>query len=315
MTLKAVFAVTEIGPEAAAGDYFTAMELGTALEARYNWQIDYRPKSEDWYDLAGVDVLIVMVDEYELPLIRHAAPGLITIAWARNWFERWCDHFWITDYSLLLASSRLALSYMSQRTGKLTRLLRIATNSARFNTDQRWATPKLDYVFTGSYWQSARDIVKALAAVPSHFHGAIYGRHWEKLPELAHLNRGFIAYSRIHEIYQQAAVVIDDANHVTKAWGAANSRVYDALAAGCLVITNAESVSQEVFGGRLPVYQHPEDLARLLEMYLADDERRKRLVNELRFVVLKQHSYSHRAFELNLHLQLMAKKRNRTEGL
>jgi hypothetical protein len=40
-------------------------------------------------------------------------------------------------------------------------------------------------------------------------------------------------------VYRQAAIVIDDANHVTKTWGAANSRVFDALAAGCLVITNS----------------------------------------------------------------------------
>jgi hypothetical protein len=48
------FAVTETGPEAAAGDYFTAIELGAALQARFGWQIDYRSKGEGWYDLAGV---------------------------------------------------------------------------------------------------------------------------------------------------------------------------------------------------------------------------------------------------------------------
>ena len=201
MTIKVVFAVTETGPEAAAGDYFTALELGTALEARYGWQVDYFPKGDSWYDLAGVDVLITMVDEYELPLIRHAAPSLITIAWARNWFERWCDRPWIGDYSLLLASSRQAISYMSQRTGKLTRLLRIATNPARFNANQRGPTPEMHYVFTGSYWQSARDITTALIAIPPHFRGAVYGRHWEDVPKLADLHRGFISYDRILEVY------------------------------------------------------------------------------------------------------------------
>ncbi len=131
------FAVTETGSDAAAGDYFTAIELGSALQARFGWQIDYRPKGEGWYDLAGVDLLVVMVDDYELPAMRKAAPHLITIAWARNWFERWCEHSWIADYGLLLASSRCAADFMGLRTGKRPRLLRIATNPEHFNTDER----------------------------------------------------------------------------------------------------------------------------------------------------------------------------------
>lgn len=306
--LKLAFAVTETGPEAAAGDYFTALELGTALQERYGWQIDYRPKGDGWYDLAGVDVLVAMVEDYELPAIRHAAPGLITIAWARNWFERWCEHPWITDYSLLLASSRRATDYMSQRTGKLARLLRIATNPVRFNTDQRPATPTLDYVFTGNFWQAQRDIVAALAAVPKHLRGAIYGKHWGQMPDLVHLNRGFVPYGQLHEVYRQAAIVIDDANHVTKDWGAANSRVFDALAAGCLVITNSQSVSVEIFEGQLPVYERPEDIPVLLDYFLNNMETRTRLTAKLRSMVLSRHCYAHRAFEFDLQLKLLQLK-------
>ena len=194
--MKLAFAVTEVGPDAAAGDYFTALELGTGLQARYGWRIEYRPKGDDWYDLAGVDLLVAMVEDYELPAIRHAAPGLITIAWARNWFERWCDHPWIADYDLHLASSRRAADFMSQRIGKRVRLLRIATNPERFNSDHRPATPSLDYVFTGNYWQSERDIVAALEmlqALPTPLRGAIYGKHWDSVPALADLNRGFVS--------------------------------------------------------------------------------------------------------------------------
>jgi glycosyltransferase involved in cell wall biosynthesis len=314
MTITLAFAVTETGPEAAAGDYFTALELGMALQARFGWQIEYRAKDEGsagWYDLLGVDLLVVMVEEYELPAIRQASPHLVTIAWARNWFERWCEHPWIADYDLHLASSRRAADFMSQRTGKLARLLRIATYPARFNTEGRPARPTLDYVFTGHYWQSQRDIVNALSALPRAYRGAIYGKNWEQLPALAHLIRGFVPYAQIHEVYRQAAIVIDDANHVTKEWGAANSRVFDALAAGCLVITNSRSVSDDAFDGRLPVYESPADLAQLLESYLTDAAARMRLADELRQEVLKRHGYAHRAFELSLHLQWLAKRTGR----
>lgn len=308
MSLRLAFAVTETGPDAAAGDYFTALELGTALAARYGWQIDYRPKGEGWYDLTGVDLLVAMVEDYQLPAIRNASPKLITIAWARNWFERWCEQPWIGNYDLLLASSRRAADFMSQRTGKLSRLLRIATNPERFNTDGRPPEPTLDYVFTGHYWQAERDIVAALSALPSRYRGAIYGKHWEQVPDLANLHRGFVPYRQIHEVYRQSTIVIDDANHVTKEWGAANSRVFDALAAGCLVITNSRSVSDDAFEGHLPVYESPGELANLLDRYLNDTGGRTRQLNALRGMVLERHCYTHRAVELGLHLRTLHKR-------
>lgn len=303
MSIKLAFAVAESGPDTAAGDYFTALELGTALAARYGWQVDYLPKGDRWYDMAGVDLLVVMVEEYELPAIRNASPKLITIAWARNWFERWCAHPWVAAYDLHLASSRRAVEFMSQRIGRLARLLRVATNLDRFNTIGRPAQPTLDYVFTGHYWQAERDIVPVLSALPDHYRGAIYGKHWEQVPNLAHLHRGFLPYLQIHKVYRQATIVIDDANHVTKQWGAANSRVFDALAAGCLVITNSRSVSEDAFDGRLPVYENPEDLANLLDRYLYDTEEHARVLNELRQEVLRRHCYRHRAMEFGLHLR------------
>ena len=300
--LNVAFAVTEVGAESAAGDYFTALELGNALVARHGWPIQYLPKGDAWYELVGVDILIVMVEDFDLRLIRNAVPGLVTVAWARNWFERWCDQPCIADYSVHMASSRRAADYMSQRLGKRVRLLRIATNAERFNLADRPKLAMLDYVFTGSYWQAERDIVNAISALPTHLRGAVYGKNWVQVPALAALNKGFVPYSQMPGVYRQATIVIDDANHVTKAWGAANSRVFDALAAGCLVITNSASVSQEVFDGLLPVYTTPAELAALLKRYLSDAPARLALLAGLRGRVLQRHLYQHRALEFGLHV-------------
>lgn len=308
--LRVVFAVTEQDTRTAAGDVFTAQELGAALASRYGWVIEYRPRGESWYDLSGADVLIAMLDDYDLRAIHGATASLIKVAWARNWFERWCEHPWAREYDLLLASSRLAAQFMAESLGKLPRLLRIATNPERFASSTHATTPALDYVFTGSYWQSERDVVAALAAVPHGLRGAVYGKHWDQVPELSHLNQGFTPYEQLPKVYQQAAIVIDDANHVTKAWGAANSRVFDALAAGCLVITNSATVSEEVFGGRLPVYQSPAQLRDLLEHYVKDSAARETLALELRQQVMQKHLYRHRAFELGLYLSALIKDKD-----
>lgn len=298
-----VFAVSEVGPLAAAGDYFTALELGEALRARYGWQVGYRPRGADWYALAGVDVVVAMREDFDPAQIRGAEAGLLVLGWARNWFERWADRPWIGQFDQVLASSRIAARFLSAHLERLVPVLRIATNPERFNADRRTPTPELDFVFTGSYWGEERDVVKALTALPGHFEGAVYGKGWGACAGMARYDRGFLPYDALHQVYQDAAIVIDDANHVTKAWGAANSRVFDALAAGCLVITNSRTVSDEVFGGKLPVYEDAAQLQGLLTHYLRDAEARNALQSQLAAQVRQRHCYRHRAFELGTLLQ------------
>jgi hypothetical protein len=91
--------------------------------------------------------------------------------------------------------------------------------------------------------------------------------------------------------------VIDDANHVTLPWGSVNSRVFDALASGTLVVTNGALGSQETFNGKLPVYNTSAELCSLLRYYLTNDKIRETLVAELSQMVRKEHSYRRRAEE------------------
>ena len=148
--IKVVFAVTEVGDTAAAGDYFTALELGTALQQRFGWQVEYRPKGESWYKVEEAHLLIVMLAEYELPLIQQSSLNLIKIGWARNWFEKWAGLPWLDQYDLMLASSISGMRYLSERSGKLASLLRIATNPERFPGKGPSQKPRWDIVFTGS---------------------------------------------------------------------------------------------------------------------------------------------------------------------
>lgn len=307
-SIKLAFAVTESGTGAAAGDYFTAFEFGSALNDRFGWQIEYRPKGDGWYDLDGIDLLMVMIDEYDLHAIRNPTPHLVKIAWARNWFERWCENSSISAYDLVFASSKLAARFMSQRAHRLVNVLRIATNSVRFAIGSRCDSPSWDVVFTGSHWHSERDIVDALVQLPAALRIAVYGKNWEQVSEMTRYHKGFVPYGELPAVYAQSSIVIDDANHVTKEWGAANSRVFDALAAGCLVITNSATVSYEVFGGLLPVYTEPAHLAELVRLYLEDEPARLELQSKLRQIVLKRNQYKHRAFELGFWLDSFRKR-------
>ena len=292
------FAVTEAHANTTAGDYFTAMELGEALQLQFGWEIRFLPMKggNDWYDLSEIDTLIVMVDRYDLNKTHHCKPGLVKIAWMRNWFERWAQRPWFDNFDIFLCSSLKAVEFIHEDYGKKCHLLRIASNSNRFFPDAN-INPKIDFCFTGSYWNAERDI-ENIDPVSLGYSFSIYGTGWDKHEKFKPYWKGFLPYEQMSSVYRSSKILLDDANHVTKAWGSVNSRVFDALASGTLVITNGETGAKEVFGDLLPVYYTHDELKTLMDKYINDNTARLNLIENLRNEVLEKHTYNHRAREL-----------------
>ncbi|HWT91331.1 MAG TPA: glycosyltransferase, partial [Solirubrobacterales bacterium] len=93
-------------------------------------------------------------------------------------------------------------------------------------------------------------------------------------------------------------LVLDDTSGPTLPYGAVNSRVFDALAAGTLPITNCESGVRELFGEDFPVWSDAASLRAQLDALLGDEERREALARRFRGKVLRHHTYAHRARRL-----------------
>lgn len=92
--------------------------------------------------------------------------------------------------------------------------------------------------------------------------------------------------------------MIDDANHVTEPWGSVNSRVFDALVSGALVISNGKLGSWEMFGGLLPVFENGIDLKEKIVHYLENEAERIDLVHKLSEIVRNHHTYDLRVIQL-----------------
>jgi spore maturation protein CgeB len=110
--------------------------------------------------------------------------------------------------------------------------------------------------------------------------------------------RGVVDYADLPAVYRSVPIVLDDTAGPTKGHGFLNSRVFDALAGGALVLTDNRVGSQEVFDGLLPVYDDAASLRSLIDRYLGDETARRRLVDGLRSVVLERHTFAHRAEQL-----------------
>jgi spore maturation protein CgeB len=244
-----------------------------------------------------VDVLVALLDIYEPSKIRHAMPDLIKIAWMRNWFEAWASSPDFDQYDLYLCSSTKSAEWLRKTHHKPAWVFPLATNPDRFTQGRPKQSLQSDYCFTGSHWAPfKREIETAVQPEKlerSEF--AVFGRGWEGNANLGAYSRGFRPYDEMPDVYASTRIVIDDANHVTKEWGSVNSRVFDALAAGALVLTNGKLGAAEFFDRQLPSYGSPEELQSLLRHYLHNEEERQRLVAKLRERVLSRHTYRHRA--------------------
>ncbi len=295
--IVAVFAVTDTSLDTAAGDTFTAHELALALRETYGWDTRlYGP--QHWYRLEGVDVVIAMRDDYDPNQIEHRSPGLIKVAWARNWFDRWGTRPWLSEFDLIWCSGFTGAQQLRELSGLPASVLLIATNEQRFTLPATSTVRDFDYVLTSSYWGANRETEEFLFPEKLPFRGAVFGKGWENHRRLGAIHHGFRPYKQLPALYQRAKVVIDDANHVTKLSGSVNSRVFDALASGALVLTNGAIGSREVFSGKLPVFQSASELEELLRRFLNDEAARATLAEELRREVLSKHTYKMRANEV-----------------
>lgn len=300
--IKVAFAVTGVGEDVKSGDYFTAMEFGEAMKKR-GWEVEFlkRKSQEDWYQVNDdVNIIIALLDTYDVRKIKCNNKNLVTVAWARNWFERWANQPYINEYTYVASSSEIACKYMEGIIGRKVSLLKIGSNKERF-TLNKVSSPELecDYCFTGSYWNDPREIIDMLnpQKYPKYKFN-IYGANWDMIDKFLPYNKGFVSYATMPEIYASTKIVIDDANRVTKPFGSVNSRVFDALASGVLVITNGLLGSEYTFNKLLPTYTNEKELYDLITYYLAHEEERLELVKKLQREVLEHHTYDNRVDEL-----------------
>lgn len=289
---KVAITLTQDDEAKGYGDYYTAHELGDAL-SEAGWVVHYAERYRDgWYDLPDDIVMVIgLLDSFDA---RTVGSEVVRIAWVRNWVERWLERPWLSSYDVVLAGSESARTAISRATRFDPPLVPLASNAERFAPGPAVQEFIADYAFTGNNWGVERSLLSMLEVRPEESF-ALYGRDWDKNPGMKRHWRGHLAYDRLPDLYRSVKVVLDDTAGPTIDHGFVNSRVFDALAAGALVLTNNRRGSDELFDGLLPVYEDSRTLRTLLDKYLADDEARLSLVESLRERIGDTHTYRRRA--------------------
>ncbi|MDR1721871.1 MAG: glycosyltransferase [Methanobrevibacter sp.] len=304
--LKIGIIVSKIEPKLRFDDTSTALELSKEL-INFGYNIEFIT-GDDEFNNPNFDIIINLLHNYDISKL-NLKENTIKIAWMRNCFEKWVTKPEIHDYDVYMASSNKACEYVNKILDKKVFLLANATNPNRFNNIPPFNEYLSDYCFTGNYWNVPREIIEFLEPDELDYNFAIYGENWDKIDKFKKYNKGFLEYYDLPKIYASTKLVIDDANHVAKEFGAVNSRVFDAIATKKLVLTNGEIGSEELFNGLVPFFKTKEELNNLINFYLKNDDIRNTKIKKLYELLIKNHTYKKRAEELKQIFEWAIKKK------
>lgn len=287
------FIVADAGDQTSCDNYQMARDLGRSIQKILPVHLRYLMKAE-WYDLSGVDILVVLADAFNLLKVKAASPFLVTANWTTAWFDRWAEDPSMVAYDHVFASSQCAADYLSERISRPVTVLPAASNVESLVAGIRRAEFACDYCFIGDRSDVPREIDFELDPASVDGDGAVFGRNWQGT-NLEAIAREAVPAFRLPDLYASTRIVIDDADIATAPWGSCKSRVFDALAAGCLLITNGALGTQELFGDLVPTFHDRESLTKTLNYWLKHEDKRAERVKLLRELVHKVHSYDRRA--------------------
>jgi GT2 family glycosyltransferase len=273
-----------------SGDYHFARALQRQLERRgIPTAVHFRP---EWKQPVSTrsDVAIHLWGRY--PLGRR--PGQVSVLWILYHPELVTDDL-LEEYDLILvASDRFARSIAGRAPAPVAAVHQ-ATDPERFRPGL--PGPRHDLLFVGNSRGVRRAILDDLT--PTTHDLAVYGGGWPPdLLDPAYLRGSAVPNEELPGYYGSAAIVLNDHWQETARSGFLNNRLYDALAAGGFVVSDAVEGLAEEFDDGVVAYSDPADLFGIVERYLVDPDARAERAARGRAAVLERHTFSHRADEI-----------------
>ena len=142
---------------------------------------------------------------------------------------------------------------------------------------------KSDILFVGSNWHDRTSLRYALE---SGFTVDIYGYNWKGIVPDEMYKADYIPNTELNSYYSSAKIVLNDHRPDMKKFGFVNNRIYDATAAGALVISDYMPEIEQFYGDSVPMYKNKEELKELLTYYLTHEDERLKKIQQARQITL-----------------------------
>ena len=275
---------------ATSGDYHFARALQRQFERRgLPSTVYFRP---DWKAPVSTrdDVLIHLWGRY--PVDRRS--GQTMLLWILYHPELVTDEL-LDAYDLVLVASDRFATTIAPRSRAPVVSLHQAADPERFRPGM--SGPAHELLFVGNSRGVRRPILDDIT--PTRHDLAVYGGGWPPdLLDPAHLQGSSVPNGELPGYYGSAAIVLNDHWQESAEAGFLNNRLYDVLASGGFVISDAVDGLREEFDDGVVAYRDAADLVRLVEQYLADPSAREERAERGRRAVLDRHTFSHRVDEI-----------------
>ncbi len=276
--------------DAGRGDLYVALGLATAL-AEDGWGVSIWPL-ERWGETGPreVDVAIVMIESHIPGLIPD---GVRTIAWVRNWADAWARLPYLDRFDAIWCSSEASRDRLRTATKRPLSVVPLAADPELFRPGAASRDPRP--LLSASSWGADRGVFRELRSMSKAREVVWYGVRADagELPPGIDY-RGRADYFDLAAEYGTHAIVLDDVIDPAAEYGNQNSRLFEALAAGALVVTNTSNGLAELGLGEVPVYE-PGGLGRLLDGLEDDPYQAAELAARLRATVIQRHTWPIRA--------------------
>ena len=253
----------------------------------------------------GQEVVIDRYETFERPTVRHddvallirgpvparPAPEHPTLAWVISHPDSvTADE--LRGYDAVFAASAGWAQRRSQEWQIEIQTLLQATDPARFGPGTASPDTGADVLFVGNSHDEFRPIVRD--ALTAGLDVTIYGTAWEKFVGPDRVAGRYLDNTLLSAAYRSAGIVLNDHFEDMRREGFISNRIFDAVASGARVISDAVAGLDDVFGGAVPTYQTPADLRRLVvdrKTVFGPDDARARLAESVRV----DHSFRARA--------------------
>lgn len=286
-----LFMVSTADLSAGRGDLYVGLGLARGL-SKAGWGVSLWPTermTEETPD--DIDVAIVMVESF--------VPGLVherthVIAWVRNWADEWAKLPYLDRFSQLWCSSQASADRMAEVFDGPIHVVPLGTDTELFRPRPIERTEEV--VTTANYWGVARGLTAALESLATKARVTWFGANSKYLQFQGPItHRDAIDYFALPWVYSQWLIVIDDVIPSAALYGNQNSRLFDALASGAIVISNESRGLTELALEEVPAYSDPLDLAAIVDRLLADPAGTAATAARLGALVRERHSYDARA--------------------
>lgn len=166
-----------------------------------------------------------------------------------------------------------------------------ATSSRRFAPGAIVDDLQEEVLFVGTPRGYLRPVVEDAIAVGAKL--GVYGHDWERFIDGRYIRADHLEFARVPDAYRSAGRVLNDHWPDMRDKGFLSNRLFDAAAAGALVISDEFDDASNIFGGLVRTYTNRGELAQLINTLdgWPDTNQRRASADAVR----KHHSFDARA--------------------